>query len=149
VIDFRGLPPQLRLELQYAVQCRRDEQAATLPLHVANWAIRRAREAGVASLLDRSPAQWRELARSRRRTPSGARLRARNETFLVYAHEVVEALRDGTGWQVEYPRDVWRLSRLGGLKHSAAAPGPAATCGLTASPSPGCGNSANAGCATG
>jgi len=122
VIDFRGLLPQLRLELQYAVQCRRDEQAATLPLHVANWAIRRAREAGVASLLDRSAQQWRELARSRRRTSGGQRFRTRNETFLLYARDAVEALRDGTGWEVEYPRDVWRLYRLNGLKHSPSRP---------------------------
>jgi integrase len=119
VIDFRNLPPQLRLELQYAVQCRRDEQAATLPLYVANWAIRRARETGVASLLDRSTEQWREMARSRRRTPGWERFRARNEVFLLYAREAVEALRDGAGWEVEYPRDVWRLWRLNGLKHSA------------------------------
>jgi hypothetical protein len=52
-IDFRGLTPQLKLEMQYAVQCRCDEQTVTLPLYVANWAARRAREAGVASLLDR------------------------------------------------------------------------------------------------
>jgi hypothetical protein len=88
-------------------------------LHVANWAIRRTREAGVASLLDRSAQKWHELARSRRRTPGWERFRARNETFLVYALDVVEALRDGTGWEVEYPRDVWRLYRLGGLKSQA------------------------------
>jgi hypothetical protein len=47
---------------------------------------------------------------------------------LLDAHEVVEALCDGTGWQVEYPRDVWRPWRLGELKHTAgrAAPQPPA-----------------------
>jgi len=27
----------------------------------------------------------------------------------------VETLHEGTGWQVEYPRDIWRLERLPGL----------------------------------
>ena len=31
VIDFCGLGPQLKLELQYAVQCRRDAQASSCP----------------------------------------------------------------------------------------------------------------------
>jgi site-specific recombinase XerD/ferredoxin len=30
--------------------------------------------------------------------------------------------RDGTGWDVEYPREIWRLHKLNGLKHSAARP---------------------------
>ena len=45
-IDFRDLPAQLRLEMQYAVQCRRDQETITLPPQVAGWAVRRAREAG-------------------------------------------------------------------------------------------------------
>ena len=51
-IDFRGLAPQLRLELQYAVQCRHDQPTITAPPPVVNWAIRQVNAAGVASLLD-------------------------------------------------------------------------------------------------
>ena len=36
-IDFRNLAPQLRIELQYAVQCRRDQETITLPPQVAGW----------------------------------------------------------------------------------------------------------------
>jgi integrase len=124
-IDFRGLTPQLKLELQYAVQCRRDEQGVSLPLHVANWAVRRARESGVSSLLDRDAGDWRKMARSRQRKPGWENFRGRNETFFVYARDAVETLRDGSGWEVEYPRDVWRLAKLPGLKHTAGRrPGP-------------------------
>jgi hypothetical protein len=70
-LDFRGLPPGLKLELQYAVQCRHDEQSVTAPLPVVMRAIRRAKEAGVVSLLDRSEYQWRQMARRRGR-PKGA-----------------------------------------------------------------------------
>ena len=44
-IDYCGLPPQLKLELQYAVQCRADQARITLPAPVVNWAIRQARDA--------------------------------------------------------------------------------------------------------
>jgi hypothetical protein len=31
---------------------------------------------------------------------------------VLHARDAVEALRDGTGWEVEYQRDVWRLHTL-------------------------------------
>ena len=46
-IDFSGLTPQLKLEVQYAVQCRYDQQRFTAPPPVVNWAIRIAANAGV------------------------------------------------------------------------------------------------------
>ncbi len=105
-IDFRKLAPRLKLELQYAVQCRRDQETITLRPQVASWVIRQARAAGVASLLDLTPGQWRDLAAAKQGTYQG---------FLLFARDVVEALAEGTGWEVEYPRDVWRLHRLPGL----------------------------------
>lgn len=51
-VDFRGLAPQLALEFQYAMQCRRDKQTVMTPPAVVGWAIRRTLDAGVASLLD-------------------------------------------------------------------------------------------------
>jgi integrase len=105
-IDFRGLPPQLRLEIQYAVQCRRDQETITLPPQVAGWAVRRARDAGVESLLDLSEDQWRQASGSKGGT---------YQAFLLFARDAVEALAEGTGWEAEYPRDVWRLHRIPGL----------------------------------
>lgn len=115
-IDFRGLDPQLRLEFQYAVQCRRDAQTITAPPPVVAWAIARALDAGVGSLLALSEPQWRARIGDRRST---------FEAFLIYARDVVEMLRDGTGWEVEYHRDVWRLHTLPGLTLNAGkAPNP-------------------------
>lgn len=105
-IDFRDLPAQLRLEMQYAVQCRRDAETITLPHQVAGWAIRQARDAGVNSLLDLSEEQW------------AARIAAKSGTyraFLLFARDAVGTLAEGTGWEAEYPRDIWRLHRIPGL----------------------------------
>jgi integrase len=105
-IDLRGLSPQLMLEFQYALQRRHDERTRTdTPKFVAE-AVHRAKAAGVSSLLDRSAQEWRRMFRSRMRAGG---------VFLLDAREAVEALRDGTGWEVEYPRDVWRLHLLPGV----------------------------------
>jgi integrase len=105
-IDFRPLTGQLRLELQYAVQCRRDRATISAPPPVVAWAISQAADAGVVSLLDRTAAQWREATAAKTGT---------YQAFLIFARDVVETLHDGTGWEVEYPRDIWRLHRLPGL----------------------------------
>lgn len=44
--------------------------------------------------------------------------------FLLFARDAVESLRDGTGWEVEYPRDVWRLHKLPGITVGPARSGP-------------------------
>ena len=69
------------------------------------------------------------------------------EAFLIFAHDVVETLRDGTGWEVEYPRDIWRLHTLArpDPQRRQGARTPATICGSTGSPSPGCGRWPNAG----
>ncbi|MGB9307559.1 MAG: site-specific integrase, partial [Mycobacterium sp.] len=105
-IDFRGLASQLKLELQYAVQCRHDQATIITEAPVVTWAIRSASDAGVTSLLDRTAQQWRELAESKQGS---------YQRFLVFAHDVVEILHEGAGWEVEYGRDIWRLHRLAGL----------------------------------
>ena len=114
-IDLRGLAPQLKLELQYAIQRRRDERSVTLPYLVAQWAVRRAAAAGISSLLDCDDLQWQALAGA----PLGGRdtggLPRRGRVFLGFARDQAEMLRDGAGWETEYGRDVWRLARLPGL----------------------------------
>ncbi len=108
-IDFGGLTPQLKLELQYAVQCRHDQATITAAPPVIAWTIRTAKNAGVTSLLNLSAEQWCELAGSKEGT---------YQRFLAFACDSVETLRDGVGWDVEYPRDIWRLHRLPGLTPS-------------------------------
>ena len=108
-IDFHGLTPQLKLEFQYAVQCRHDQATIIAAAPVIAWTMRTAKNAGVTSLLNLSAEQWRELAGSKEGT---------YQRFLIFARDSVETLRDGTGWDVEYPREVWRLHRLPGLTRS-------------------------------
>jgi integrase len=122
--DFRGLSPQLKLELQYAVQCRHDARTATAPPRVLRWTVNNAAKSGVTSLLDLNEEEWEEQLGLRRDRGGRGGLRARADSFLFYARDVVETLRDGVGWEVEYPRDVWRLSKLPGLKHSSSRPRP-------------------------
>lgn len=112
-IDFRGLAPQLKLELQYAVQSRHDQATIVAAPPVIAWAIRITKHAAVTSLLDLSAEQWRELAGAKEGT---------YQRFLIFARETVETLRDGAGWDVEYPRDIWRLHRLPGLTPSPGKP---------------------------
>ena len=112
-IDFRGLAPQLKLELQYAVQSRHDQATIIAAPPVIAWAIRITKHAAVTSLLDLSAEQWRELAGAKEGT---------YQRFLIFARETVETLRDGAGWDVEYPRDIWRLHRLPGLTPSPGKP---------------------------
>src|SRR6266566_3614184 len=63
-IDYRQLTPQLRLEFQYAVQCRSGERAQPAPPWIIQPAIRLARHAGVTSLLDHPDQPWlKDLAK--------------------------------------------------------------------------------------
>jgi len=116
-IDLRDLSAQLRMEFQYALQCRHDAQARTAAPRLVMQAVRQARAAGVTSLLERSEQQWRKTAGSRVREPV---------LFLLDARDAVESLQDGTGWEVEYRRDVWRLHKLPGVAAPSGRPCPRA-----------------------
>ena len=63
-IDLRDLHPNLKMEFQYALQCRHDAQARTAPPRLVMQAVRQARAAGVASLLELPDQQWRQAAGS-------------------------------------------------------------------------------------
>lgn len=112
-IDLRSLDPQLRLEFQYSLQCRRDSRSRTAAPRVVMAVVRLVKKRGVVSLLDLSEHQWREHAGAR-----GVELIG----FLLDARDAVESLRDGTGWDVEFSKDVWRLYKLPGLTLPAGRP---------------------------
>ncbi|MGH3235237.1 MAG: tyrosine-type recombinase/integrase [Streptosporangiaceae bacterium] len=105
--DLTGLPDRLRLELQYALQCRHDElMIKTRPTtiqSVAGWLA----ASGCCSLLDRSEQDWRAAC------PPHATRSQHPVALLIYAHRKVTALSEGEGWDNEYPRDTWHLRRLG------------------------------------
>jgi integrase len=116
-VDLRGLAPQLRLEFQYALQRRHDARSRGAAPRLVVPAVRHAKALGVASLLDLSEWQWRQSA--------GSRV-GESALFLLDARDALESLRDGTGWEIEYPRDVWRLHKLPGITVPAGRPCPRA-----------------------
>ena len=105
--DLTALPDRLRLEVQYALQCRRDDNMIkTKPTTVrsmAGWLA----GSGEASLLGRSEQDWRASC------PPQAAKSGHPVALLIYAHRKVAALAEGEGWDNEYPRDTWHMRRLG------------------------------------
>ena len=103
--DLRPLPRQLRLELQYALQCRHDDNMIKTRPSVIRSVTRRLAHSGVTSLLARDEQEWRSWCASVNNPPATG--------LLIYAHRRVATLAEGQGWENEYPRDIWRLRRLG------------------------------------
>ena len=105
--DLTGLPDRLRLELQYALQCRHDDNMIktrpTTIRSVIGWLA----GSGCSSLLDRGEQDWRAAC------PAYAARSQHPVALLTYAHRKVTALAEGEGWDSEYPRDTWHLRRLG------------------------------------
>jgi hypothetical protein len=58
--------------------------------------------------------QLLDLTRAQRRDVTAAK-KGTYQVFLLFARDAVEILADGTGWEVECRRGVWRLHRLPGL----------------------------------
>ena len=101
------LGQQLTLEVQYALQCRRDERASKTFPTVVMQVVRFLATTTVTSLLDRDEATWRKQIG--RPAPKDSNPRA----LLIYAYRKVADLADAGGWEAEFPRDVWQLRRLG------------------------------------
>jgi integrase len=103
-IRLDGLPPQLKLEMQYALQRRNDERAAKAPPVVVMAAVRFLAASGASSLLDRTGQEWRDqLGKPQRKAA----------TLLNWFRVQVADLAEGTGWEAEYERDTWQMHRLG------------------------------------
>jgi integrase len=107
--DLRLLPSsELRLEVQFALQCRHDDRRATLTPQIVAPLLRRIAASGVTSLLDWPLERWeRELPPVNRSDVN------RQLGFLRYARTRLEELHQGSGWEAEFPLDVWDLRRLG------------------------------------
>ena len=114
-INLRDLGTQLKLEIQYALQCRHDARSRTAAPRLVMPAVRLVKALGVTSLLDLPEQQWRRSAGTQA---------DESVLFLLDARDALESLRDGTGWEIEYPRDVWRLHKLPGITIPAGRPCP-------------------------
>ncbi|HEX9175333.1 MAG TPA: tyrosine-type recombinase/integrase [Mycobacterium sp.] len=111
--DFGLLPPQMRLEIQYVLQCRVDANRTRTTPRSIKPLLDHLAASGAGSLLDRPLAEWVAGL------PAAAALHT-PRAFLGYAIECLLDLRDGTGWDSEYERDVWLLRRLGVVGHDGA-----------------------------
>jgi integrase len=111
-VDLRALPPQLKLEVQYALQHRADDRRSRMRPRDARMVVRFIAQNSATSLLDWPMDIWD--ARFRASTPgAGPRSYAIARSFLRYAWQRLDDLAGGHGWEAEYPRDVWDLRRLG------------------------------------
>ena len=109
-IELGKLTPRLKLEVQYALQCRRDDRAGKLAPAVVRRVVNFLVEGTAASLLDRSEDDWR--AEAHRRLPKDPGV----GRFLAYAHRNLDDMAHGdAGWEAEFGRDVWLMRRLGRL----------------------------------
>ncbi len=103
--DLRSLPRQLRLELQYALQCRHDDNMIKTRPSVIRSVARWLADSGVTSVLAWDEQAWRSRCASGNNPPATG--------LLIYARRKVATLAEGQGWENEYPRDIWRLRRRG------------------------------------
>jgi hypothetical protein len=100
--DMRALTSVSRLEMQFVLQQRYDEQGATLSKSLFDRLVRTLAAVG-DSLLDGDEAQW--LTRLGEQQPPG---------FLRYARDRLQLLRDGA--VMDWDDDTWDLRRALGVK---------------------------------
>ena len=107
-IELGKLGRQLKLEVQYALQCRRDDRTGKLAPAIVRRAVNFLAEGSTVSLLDTGEDELREKAhREMPKDPAVGR-------FLVYAHrKLADLAHGGAGWEAEFGRDVWLMRRLG------------------------------------
>ena len=97
------LPAPLKLEVQYALQRRRDEREGKAPPFIVMIAVRFLASSGASSLLERTEQEWRDAFGKRGNAIA----------LLVWSRRQVADLAEGGGWDAEYPRDTWQMHRLG------------------------------------
>ena len=102
-IRLDGLPAQLKLEVQYALQRRHDDREGKAPPYVVMLTVRVLAASGASSLLDRTEQEWRDEFGKRGNAVA----------LLAWFRRQVADLAEGSGWDAEYPRDAWQMHRLG------------------------------------
>ena len=107
IVRLDRLGRQLRLEIQYALQCRRDQPSTKTAPTVVMALVRLLAATNAGSLLERTEHEWR--TQIGRPAPKDGGPRA----LLIYARRHVEDLADAGGWEAEFDRDLWQMRRLG------------------------------------
>ncbi len=90
-VDLRCLGSQLRLEMQYVLQRRRDDLTAKTRPWVARMVVRFLSQSTARSLLDHSAQQWRE------EFPRPRSVASEQHGLLAYARRQIEDLAYGHG----------------------------------------------------
>ena len=103
-VRLDGLPAQMKLEVQYALQRRHDDREGKAPPYVVMIMIRFLAGSGASSLLERTEQEWRNAF---------GRKRSNAIALLAWSRRQVADLAQAGGWDAEYPRDVWQMHRLG------------------------------------
>lgn len=112
-VSLAGLPRQAKLEMQYAIQRRRDDNTASVRVRQLRAVTGILAGSGVSSLLALSEPEWRQFI-PEGRFPAARPRGDQAVSFLFYARRQAAALAEGPAtWESEYPRDTWRLRRLG------------------------------------
>ncbi len=92
--------------MQFALQCRHDERHGKIQPPVVNRVVGMLTRTAVVSLTEIAEPSWRQARHPELNDPMA-------RAFLTYAVRKVADLADDDGWTAEYPRDVWRMRRLG------------------------------------
>ena len=103
-IRLDALPAHVKLEVQYALQLRRDAREGKAPPFIVMIMVRFLAASGESSLLERTEQEWREAF---------GRKRSNAVALLAWSRRQVADLAEGGGWDAEYPRDAWQTHRLG------------------------------------
>ncbi len=114
--DFRRLPDQLKVEVQYALQ-RSRELGYHRSAHPHSLVVRILVRVGATSLLEHDRAGWEDIFVG---YMNGVRELGNARALLRFAVDQLADLVDGAGWDNEYPRSVWQLHRLGYVSASAS-----------------------------
>jgi hypothetical protein len=105
--DVRGLPPIVRLELQFALQVRHDQRAAMVHPAAFRALVRWLARAGVTSMLDESDGWWQHSAAEH----LAGRMRGPALALARYARRALGDLRDAAAGEV-WTLDVWPVARI-------------------------------------
>jgi integrase len=119
-INLGRLARQVRLEVQYGLQCRHDEANKRTVSGEVNIAVKRLADSGVTSILDRDEDEWRTYFGTNRRVYGGRRAFASVSLKFVLDTRIrlQRLLITADPWADQYPRDVWDLRLLGIITES-------------------------------